>query len=36
VIIALLLAFVPYLALRGIISRIARRWIGRHSAGASR
>jgi len=36
VIIALLLAFVPYVALRGIISRIARRWIGRHSAGASR
>jgi ABC-type uncharacterized transport system involved in gliding motility auxiliary subunit len=36
VIIALLLAFVPYLVLRGIISRIARRWIGRQSAGASR
>ena len=36
VIIALLLAFVPYVALRGIISRIARWWIGRQSAGASR
>ena len=36
VIIALLLAFVPYAALRGIISRIARWWIGHHSAGASR
>jgi hypothetical protein len=36
VIIALLLAFVPYVALRGIISRIARWWIGRLSAGASR
>jgi tryptophan-rich sensory protein len=36
VIIALLLAFVPYVALRGIISRIARLWIGRQSAGAGR
>ena len=36
VIIALLLAFVPYVVLRGIISRIARWWIGRQSAGASR
>jgi len=36
VIIALLLAFVPYVALRGIISRIARWWLGRQSAGASR
>jgi len=36
VIIALLLAFVPYVALRGTISRIARWWIGRQSAGASR
>jgi hypothetical protein len=36
VIIALLLAFVPYVALRGIISRIARWWIGRQSAGANR
>ena len=35
VIIALLLAFVPYVVLRGIISRIARWWIGRQSAGAS-
>ena len=36
VIIALLLAFLPYVALRGIISRIARSWIGRQSAGTSR
>ena len=36
VIIALLLAFVPYVALRGIISRIARWWIGRQSEGANR
>mgnify|MGYP006388918379 FL=1 len=36
VIIALLLAFVPYVVLRGIISRIAHWWIGRQSAGASR
>jgi len=36
VIIALLLAFVPYVVLRGIITRIARWWIGRQSAGASR
>jgi hypothetical protein len=36
VIIALLLAFVPYVALRGIISRIARWWLGRQSAGANR
>ncbi len=36
VIIALLLAFVPYVALRGIVSRIARWWIGRQSAGAGR
>ena len=36
VIIALLLAFVPYVVLRGMIARIARWWIGRGSAGASR
>ena len=36
VIIALLLAFVPYVVLRGLIARIARWWIGRESAGASR
>jgi len=36
VIIALLLAFVPYVVLRGIIARIARWWIGLQSAGASR
>jgi len=35
VIIALLFAFVPYVALRGIVSRIARWWLGRQSAGAS-
>ncbi len=28
VIIALLLAFVPYLVLRGLVGRIARRWVG--------
>ena len=28
VIIALLLAFVPYLVLRGLVTRIARRWVG--------
>ena len=33
VIIALLLAFVPYVVLRGIISRIARWWIGRQIRG---
>jgi hypothetical protein len=26
--IALLLAFVPYLMLRGLVTRIARRWVG--------
>lgn len=36
VIISLLLAFVPYVLLRGPITRIARRWIGRQSAGAKR
>jgi hypothetical protein len=35
VIIALLFAFVPYVALRGIVSRGARWWLGRQSAGAS-
>jgi hypothetical protein len=33
VIIALLLAFVPYLLLRGLVTRIARRWAGNPSAG---
>ena len=28
-IIALLLAFVPYLVLRGLVTRVARRWVGR-------
>ena len=32
VIIALVLAFLPYLLLRGVIARIARRWIGTGSA----
>jgi hypothetical protein len=32
VIIALLLAFVPYLVLRGLVTRIARRWVGNESA----
>ncbi|MGL6112827.1 MAG: hypothetical protein ACRC2B_22265 [Rubrivivax sp.] len=33
VIIALLLAFVPYVILRGLVTRIARRWVGKPSAG---
>jgi hypothetical protein len=36
VIIAVLLAFVPYLALRGLITRIARRWVGGGSSGDTR
>jgi hypothetical protein len=36
VIIALLLAFVPYVLLRGPVTRIARRWIGDKSAGDKR
>ena len=32
VIIAVLLAFVPYLALRGVVTRVARRWVGNRSA----
>jgi hypothetical protein len=32
VIIALVLAFLPYLFLRGVVARIARRWIGNRSA----
>jgi len=32
VIIALLLAFVPYVLLRGLVTRIARRWVGNPSA----
>jgi hypothetical protein len=35
-IVALLLAFVPYLLLRGPVARIARWWLGRGSAGATR
>jgi len=35
VIIALLLAFVPYLVLRGLVTRIARRWVGLKPAGDS-
>jgi hypothetical protein len=31
VIIALLLAFLPYLVLRGLVGRIARRWVGNGS-----
>jgi hypothetical protein len=34
VIVAILLAFVPYLLLRGPIERIARRWLARNSAGS--
>jgi hypothetical protein len=33
VIIALLLGFVPYLILRGLVTRIARRWVGNKPAG---
>ena len=36
VIIALLLAFVPYLLLRGLVNRIARRWVGDARSGAGR
>jgi hypothetical protein len=36
VIIALLLAFVPYVVMRGLIARVARRWFTRGSAGAER
>lgn len=36
VIISLLLAFLPYVVLRGLIARVARRWIRRESAGAIR
>jgi len=36
VIIALLLAFVPYLVLRGLVTRIARRWVGPKPAGDSK
>jgi len=32
VIIAFLLAFVPYLLLRGLVARVARRWVGDKSA----
>ena len=28
VIITLLLAFLPYLVLRGLVARVARRWVG--------
>jgi hypothetical protein len=35
-IIALLLAFVPYLLIRGPVARIARRWRGDASAGEIR
>jgi hypothetical protein len=36
VIISLVLAFVPYMVMRGLIARGARRWFARGSAGASR
>ena len=36
VIIAVLLAFVPYLLLRGLVTRIARRWVGDGSASPRR
>jgi hypothetical protein len=36
VIIAVLLAFAPYLVLRGLVTRVARRWVGDGSASGSR
>jgi hypothetical protein len=36
VIIAVLLAFVPYLVLRGLVTRVARRWVGDGPASGSR
>lgn len=36
VIIAVLLAFVPYLLLRGLVTRIARRWVGEGSTSPRR
>jgi hypothetical protein len=36
VIIGLLLAFVPYVLLRGLVTRIARRWVGDESANVIR
>ena len=36
VIIAVLLAFVPYLVLRGLVTRVARRWFGVGSADETR
>jgi hypothetical protein len=36
VIIALALAFLPYLLLRGVIARIARRWLGGEPSGGTR
>ena len=36
VMIALLLAFVPYLVVRGLVTRIARRWVGDGSSSDSR
>jgi hypothetical protein len=36
VIIALLLGFLPYLVLRGLVTQIARRWVGAESANGTR
>jgi hypothetical protein len=36
VIIAVMLAFVPYLVLRGLVTRVARRWVGDGSASGRR
>jgi hypothetical protein len=36
VIIALMLAFVPYVVLRGLFTRIARRWVGNESASGTK
>jgi hypothetical protein len=36
VIMALLLAFLPYIVLRGLVTRVARWWLGRTSSGGGR
>jgi hypothetical protein len=36
VIVALVLAFLPYVLLRGVIARIARRWLGSEASGGLR
>jgi hypothetical protein len=36
VIVTLLLAFLPYLLLRGLVARVARRWVGPATAKGAR